>query len=515
MDHYSILDHSPQNGDSFQSHSRSALPQVAEETSGVNPVVTAVPAASTHPEARFPGEDGGASLAAMARRDLDAALQLLADRAQFITGASGAAIALRRKGHTDMLCRASTGSNAPELGSLLSTEFGLSGESVRTRALLRCDDADRDARVNREVCRQLGIASVIVSPIVSDDEVLGVIELFSGKVKAFGERDLSALRRLGEMVETAVKLACAAQQLPATMSHPQLPVADAKAAEPTAEAPVSQPPKGLAMAAAASPQKAAVNPQVLPSATRKPLLWSAAANEGPVAPKALEADPAHVPPAFRNLHKCQACNFPVSEGRKLCVDCEEKQWRGQLRYPAPAPSPTPEAASSSAASVVEKRPVASATIQPAPEVRAAAVPAIEAAIVVPPAPAPVADLTTKSDVESAVIKELFESAASASAAADVRLPESAAAAPDPVESGMEAPTSVGSAAESPSQPVLPATAAITTMPVQAAAEPANELETSLPFVHSTLHKESWLSAHKYMVGAILVIAAVVTFLLLR
>ncbi len=162
---------------------------------------------------RFPGEDGGRSLAEMAQRDLDAALQLLADRAQYITGATGAAIALRRRGMSDMLCRASTGSNAPELGALLSTEFGLSGESVRTKRALRCDDAERDARVNREVCRQLGIASVVVMPVVNDDEVLGVFELFSGKANAFGERDLSAVRRLSEMVETAVRLAHATESL--------------------------------------------------------------------------------------------------------------------------------------------------------------------------------------------------------------------------------------------------------------------------------------------------------------
>ena len=127
---------------------------------------------------RFPGEDGGRSLAEMAQRDLDAALQLLADRAQYITGASGAAIALRRNGKNDMLCRASTGTNAPELGALLSTEFGLSGESVRTRQPLRCDDAERDARVNRDVCREMGIASVVVMPVVNDDEVLGVFDFF-------------------------------------------------------------------------------------------------------------------------------------------------------------------------------------------------------------------------------------------------------------------------------------------------------------------------------------------------
>ena len=164
---------------------------------------------------RFPGGDGGRSLAEMAYSDLDAALQLLAERAQYITGANGAAIALRRGQHNDMLCRASVGSNAPELGALLSMEYGLSGESVRTHKALRCDDTERDPRVNREGCRQLGIASVVVMPIVSEQQVLGVFELFSGKPQAFEERDISALHRLSGMVETAVKHAVATQTLPA------------------------------------------------------------------------------------------------------------------------------------------------------------------------------------------------------------------------------------------------------------------------------------------------------------
>src|ERR1700723_1056763 len=165
------------------------------------------------PGSRFPGEDGGRSLTEMAYSDLDAALQLLAERAQYITGANGAAIALRRGEHNDMLCRASVGSNAPELGALLSTEYGLSGESVRTHKALRCDDTERDPRVNREGCRQLGIASVVVMPIVTDEQVLGVFELFSGTPRAFEERDISALQRLSEMVETAVKHAVASEAL--------------------------------------------------------------------------------------------------------------------------------------------------------------------------------------------------------------------------------------------------------------------------------------------------------------
>lgn len=303
------------------------------------------------PRVRFPGEDGGRSLAEMAQRDLDAALQLLADRAQYITGASGAAIALRRSGMSDMLCRASTGSNAPELGALLSTEFGLSGESVRTRKALRCDDATRDARVNHEVCRQLGIASVVVMPVVNDDEVLGVFELFSGKANAFGDRDLSAVQRLSEMVETAVRLAHATQALPEQLQAMQI-----SAREPVAphvaeqvldvelqESPATELPKILEAAAGAAPVAShgavpqtapAQSPEPASSAgmpTKKQLFWSAASAGAEVGQA--EADQSHVPPILRGLRKCEACGFPVSAGRALCVECEEKKWRGQLKRP--------------------------------------------------------------------------------------------------------------------------------------------------------------------------------------
>jgi hypothetical protein len=286
---------------------------------------------------RFPAEDGGHSLAEMAQRDLDAALQLLADRAQYITGANGAAIALRRGGKKDLLCRASIGPNAPELGALLSTEFGLSGESVRTRRALRCDDAERDARVNREVCRQLGIASVVVMPVVHDDEVLGVFELFSGKAHAFGERDLSALARLSEMVETAVRLARAAEQVPEPPMQGKVPghippVAKAAVAAAAASGlPVVPKPPAASQIVTAKPEP----PIVAKPATKKLLLWSAPA--GVEVQPSIESDVSTVPPVLRSLRKCEACGFPISTGRSLCVECEEKKWRGQLKRPQTLP----------------------------------------------------------------------------------------------------------------------------------------------------------------------------------
>jgi len=282
---------------------------------------------------RFPGDDGGRSLFEMASSDLDAALQLLAERVQYITGATGAAIALRRGQHNDMLCRASVGSNAPELGALLSMEYGLSGESVRTHKALHCDDAERDPRVNREGCRQLGIASVVVMPIVSDQQVLGVFELFSGKPKAFAERDISALQRMSEMVEVAVKHAVATQ----TVSAVEKPAgAESQSPRDTVmlkTAPVESSVSVMrADAAKVSPLENLPprEPEKTWPAPKKPLFWSATMQSQGNAGRANGA-PAltSVPPVLRNLQQCQACGFPVSQGRTFCVECEERQWRGQ------------------------------------------------------------------------------------------------------------------------------------------------------------------------------------------
>src|ERR1700674_1622783 len=98
----------------------------------------------------------------MAQRDLEAALQLLAERAQYITGASGAAIALLDE--DEMICWASTGTSAPEVGAEVQVKSGLTGESVRTRQVLRCDDEENDSRVNRESCRALGTKEVMGVP---------------------------------------------------------------------------------------------------------------------------------------------------------------------------------------------------------------------------------------------------------------------------------------------------------------------------------------------------------------
>ncbi len=134
--------------------------------------------------------------------DLDAALHLIARRAQAFTRSTAAAVGLAEG--DDMICRATAGPNAPALGVRLRVGSGFSGECVRSGILLRCDDSETDRRVDRESCRALGIRSLIAAPIRSRGAVIGLIEVFSPHPNIFQTDHELALQHLTEVVSAAV-----------------------------------------------------------------------------------------------------------------------------------------------------------------------------------------------------------------------------------------------------------------------------------------------------------------------
>jgi putative methionine-R-sulfoxide reductase with GAF domain len=134
--------------------------------------------------------------------DLDAALRLIAERAQAFTRASGAAIALQQE--SEMVCRASAG-DAPPVGARFQAGSGFSGECVRAGRLLRCDDSETDSRVDRESCSALGIRSMIAIPIRANSSVVGLLEVFSPTPNAFADSDNIVVRRLAETIANAVR----------------------------------------------------------------------------------------------------------------------------------------------------------------------------------------------------------------------------------------------------------------------------------------------------------------------
>ena len=135
--------------------------------------------------------------------DLRAALNLVAARAVEITASTGAAIATGAQ--EQMTCWAMSGPTAPPLGAPLPLDSGLSGECLRSRRTLRCDDSGNDPRVNREACARLGgVGSMLLVPLYRGNNSIGILEVFSTKPHAFDESDERALELLAAIASVAV-----------------------------------------------------------------------------------------------------------------------------------------------------------------------------------------------------------------------------------------------------------------------------------------------------------------------
>ena len=145
---------------------------------------------------------GGALSADLA---LDLVLNEIVEHARLATGATAAAIALARG--DEIVCRATTGANAPDLGVQLNVHSGLSGACVQSKKWQRCDDTETDSRVDAEVCRDLGVRSILVFPVIRENELLGIFEIFSPRPNAFTDREIQTLEALSRSIVNNVNRA--------------------------------------------------------------------------------------------------------------------------------------------------------------------------------------------------------------------------------------------------------------------------------------------------------------------
>ena len=146
--------------------------------------------------------------------DFGAAIQFIAERSHSLTRASGAAVALPDTNPEFMVCRASSGVDAPPVGARLHVGSGFSGECVKTGVLLRCDDCETDVRVDRERCRALGIRSILAAPVRVGDKSIGLVEALSSQPNAFSDGDGRVLQRLADTVLAAINRSARAENLP-------------------------------------------------------------------------------------------------------------------------------------------------------------------------------------------------------------------------------------------------------------------------------------------------------------
>ncbi|MFZ0480495.1 MAG: GAF domain-containing protein [Terriglobales bacterium] len=154
--------------------------------------------------------------------DLEPGISIIAEKAQALTGATGAAIALRQG--NEIVCRARTGRTAPDLGIRLQTDRGISAECVRTGEVLLCNDAESNPRVDSASCRRLGVRSILVAPLRHFRRTLGVFEVLSSTPHAFDNNDVATMQFLSGMMVAAISRLSSLQpsassQLPAVSSQ--------------------------------------------------------------------------------------------------------------------------------------------------------------------------------------------------------------------------------------------------------------------------------------------------------
>jgi TonB family protein len=137
---------------------------------------------------------------------LDLVLNEIVQRAHTATKSAAAGIALARAG--EFVCRARIGETVPDLGVSLNRQSRLSAACISSKRWQRCDDTEADSRVDAKVCRHLGVRSILAVPVHNDNELLGVIEVFSPSPNAFDDRDLEVLQSLSrEVVENVERAA--------------------------------------------------------------------------------------------------------------------------------------------------------------------------------------------------------------------------------------------------------------------------------------------------------------------
>jgi hypothetical protein len=193
--------------------------------------------------------------------EFHAALQLLAERARFLTAAEGVAIAVEQG--SELIYVASQGSSVPAIDDVAQTEqvafhHAIAGMKTATQ--------------------QRGNAVVTITPILQGGRTTGFIELVS---KAqLRETETASLTKLAALSGTAMELRDAAQQA-------EHRIADASTIGPAA-----------------------------------PKVWHAPQS----VPAKNDVEDQHPATANHLADKCWWCGFPVSQGRKLCVECEEKNF---------------------------------------------------------------------------------------------------------------------------------------------------------------------------------------------
>ncbi|CAM2155681.1 histidine kinase [Pararobbsia alpina] len=140
---------------------------------------------------------------AAARLDVEHFLQLVTDTLLELVPAATASVVEWIDGD-ELVYRACSGTNAAHVGMRLGRVGSLSGRCAGEKRILYCADTETDDRVDREACRRVHAASMLVAPLLYDSQCDAVVKVYSSRPAAFDDDDVETLELITSLLATGM-----------------------------------------------------------------------------------------------------------------------------------------------------------------------------------------------------------------------------------------------------------------------------------------------------------------------
>jgi diguanylate cyclase (GGDEF)-like protein/PAS domain S-box-containing protein len=142
------------------------------------------------------------TMLAQANLDLDAFINLVVERIAILTNATSTVVEM--VDGDEMVYTAATGTLTQHIGLRLKIGESLSGLCIKSREVLSCIDTENDPRVNLAICRKVNARAMIVAPLFTSGNPVGVLKIMASEANAFSDRDLQTLRLMAGLIGAAI-----------------------------------------------------------------------------------------------------------------------------------------------------------------------------------------------------------------------------------------------------------------------------------------------------------------------
>ena len=143
--------------------------------------------------------------------DFDRLLAVLCERTIALTS-SGSASVLLPDGD-ELVVRAMAGVPTVDIGFRLPIDGSLAGLAFRTGELQRVSDAKNDDRVHKRTAQAMGLGAMVSAPMITEDGVIGVLQLVSYSAGALDETDARTLLMIAGFAAAAYQRASSTRRL--------------------------------------------------------------------------------------------------------------------------------------------------------------------------------------------------------------------------------------------------------------------------------------------------------------